>query len=271
MEKLTPSKLSRRLTFASLLLPIVFVLLAPSSAIACYNLKSSTLERKADNYRKTIRSASRRYGVREDLIKAVITVESCFQRKARGLDGEKGLMQLMPATARRFDVKSGYNSWQNIHGGTQYLSYLLKRYNGNTTRTLAAYNAGEGRIKKSGRIFNMGYVNKVMKAYGKFSGQSKKSLNKHPKKLKKSKVLAKKAPAKVKQKITPVRALPWGDKPMQRRQITNANSGRYFQVQDGHTVYAVMRSTGVPVEQIIKLNGLSKPYHLESGQRLRLP
>jgi len=255
--------------FASLLLPLVFVLIAPSSVLACYNLKSSTLERKADNYRKTIRGASKRHGVREDLIKAVITVESCFQRKARGLDGEKGLMQLMPATARRFDVTSGYNSWQNINGGTRYLSYLLDRYDGNTTRTLAAYNAGEGRIKKSGRIFNMGYVNKVMKAYGKFSGQSRKSLNKHPGKTKKSKVLAKKAPTQVKKAVTPVRALPWGDKPM-RRQITSADNGHYFHVQKGHTVYAIMRSTGVPVEQIIKLNSLSKPYHLKSGQRLRL-
>ncbi len=79
-------------------------------------------------------------------------------------------MQLMPATARRFNIRNGYNVQQNVHGGTRYLGYLLQRYDGNLQHTVAAYNAGEGRIKPGGRIPNKAYVSKVMQAYGKFAG-----------------------------------------------------------------------------------------------------
>lgn len=138
----------------------------------CQNLSRSSLENRAKPYSKSIRSASRKYGVQESLIKSVITIESCFKRKARGAAGEKGLMQLMPGTAKRFNVKNGYSVSQNINGGTRYLSYLLKRYNGNAKLAVAAYNAGEGNVSKSGRYRNKQYVRKVTKAYGKFTGKS---------------------------------------------------------------------------------------------------
>ncbi len=137
------------------------------SAAGCQVLSKKTLERKAKRYKQTIRSASRKYGVSEDLIKAVISVESCFKRKTRGAAGEKGLMQLMPATARRFNVRRGYNPWGNVHGATRYLSYLFKRYRGDTRRAVAAYNAGEGNVrpgKRKGRTHKKVNVNKSRKA-----------------------------------------------------------------------------------------------------------
>lgn len=80
----------------------------------------------------------------------MITIESCFNTRAVGTSGEKGLMQLMPGTARRFNVTNGFNVWQNVHGGTKYLGYLLDRYDGRTPRAVAAYNAGEGNVKYHG-------------------------------------------------------------------------------------------------------------------------
>ena len=140
-------------------------------AAGCQTLSSNSLQEKASTYHPTIQSAASQHGVSASLIKAVITVESCFRSKARGSLGEKGLMQLMPATARRFNISNGYSPQQNINGGTRYLSYLLERYNGNVQHTVAAYNAGEGNIKPNGRIPNKSYVSKVMQAYGKFSGK----------------------------------------------------------------------------------------------------
>ena len=66
--------------------------------------------------------------------------------------GAQGLMQLMPATARRFGVTDSYNAGQNIRGGAQYLAWLLKRFNGNLTLAAAGYNAGEGAVAKYGGV-----------------------------------------------------------------------------------------------------------------------
>jgi hypothetical protein len=135
----------------------------------CQTLSPSTLEAKASPYQTPISSASKKYGVRPELVKAVITIESCFKPTARGSSGEKGLMQLMPGTAKRLNIRNGYNAWQNIHGGAKYLGLLLGHYEGDTHRAVAAFNAGEGNVKKAGKIPNRTYVAKVMHAYGKFA------------------------------------------------------------------------------------------------------
>ena len=62
--------------------------------------------------------------------------------------GAQGLMQLMPATARRFGVGNAFDAGQNIRGGVQYLALLLKRFNGDLTLAAAGYNAGEGAVDK---------------------------------------------------------------------------------------------------------------------------
>ena len=143
-----------------------------SRARTCDQLSSATLNRKAQRYQKTIQHAAKKYGVSSNFIKAVITVETCFRSGLRGTSGEKGLMQLMPATAKRFGVKNRFSTWENIHGGTRYLRYLLKQFNGNKAYAAAGYNGGRGAVsKKTGPKFYAvrNYSRMVMNAYRKFT------------------------------------------------------------------------------------------------------
>lgn|SRR5690606_4958919 len=95
-----------------------------------------------------ITSAAHEYGVDEAVVRAIIHAESSFNPKARSRVGAQGLMQLMPATARRFGVEDAYDAGQNIRGGVQYLAWLLKRFDGNLRLAAAGYNAGEGAVDK---------------------------------------------------------------------------------------------------------------------------
>ena len=99
-------------------------------------------------YKDEIAQASRNYGVDEAVIRAIIHAESAFRPTALSRVGAQGLMQLMPATARRFGVSDSYNAAQNIQGGVQYLAWLLKRFNGDLKLAAAGYNAGEGAVDK---------------------------------------------------------------------------------------------------------------------------
>lgn len=99
-----------------------------------------------------IRQAAQTHGIAEGLIKAVMHTESGFNVNARSPVGAQGLMQLMPATARRFNVSNAFDPQQNIHAGAKYLAWLMKRFNGNTQLVLAGYNAGEGNVQKYGGI-----------------------------------------------------------------------------------------------------------------------
>lgn len=108
--------------------------------------------RNKNAFDQLIRQAAQQHGISEGLIKAVMHTESGFNTNARSPVGAQGLMQLMPATARRFNVSNVYDPQQNIFGGAKYLSWLLKRFNGNTQLAIAAYNAGEGNVDKYGGI-----------------------------------------------------------------------------------------------------------------------
>jgi soluble lytic murein transglycosylase-like protein len=85
---------------------------------------------------------ARRTGVRPDLVRAVVQVESAFDPNARSPKGAVGLMQLMPTTMREFGVEDAYNPAENVRAGTAYLRQLLDRYDGDEALALAAYNAG---------------------------------------------------------------------------------------------------------------------------------
>ena len=93
---------------------------------------------------------SRTHGVRADLVKAVMQVESAFNPFARSPKGALGLMQLMPATIRQYSVKDPFDPRENVRGGVAYLRHLLDRYENNETLALAAYNAGPGAVDKYG-------------------------------------------------------------------------------------------------------------------------
>jgi soluble lytic murein transglycosylase-like protein len=92
--------------------------------------------------------AGRQHGVDPRLIAAVVRRESAFNPKAVSPVGARGLMQLMPATARFLGVKDSFDARQNIFAGTKYLRTLLDTFNGDLDLTLAAYNAGPGAVRK---------------------------------------------------------------------------------------------------------------------------
>ena len=86
------------------------------------------------------------------LVHSVIKVESNYNPWAVSSKGAQGLMQLMPATARRFGVANAFDPVDNIQGGARYLKYLLDLYKGDYNLALAAYNAGEGAVEKYGTV-----------------------------------------------------------------------------------------------------------------------
>ncbi len=148
----------------------------PDSNIHHYSNWGSTEAAVAPSFSKNknafddmIRQAAQSHGVAEGLIKAVMHTESGFNINARSPVGALGLMQLMPATAKRFNVSNAYDPQQNISAGAKYLSWLLKRFNGDTHLALAAYNAGEGNVSKYGGIppfrETQDYVRRVSSRY----------------------------------------------------------------------------------------------------------
>lgn len=101
-------------------------------------------------YDSIIEQASARHGVDATLVRAVIQVESNYQYRARSPKGAKGLMQLMPATARQYGVANPYDPASNIDAGTKHLKSLLDRFP--VSLALAAYNAGEAAIQRFGGL-----------------------------------------------------------------------------------------------------------------------
>ncbi len=109
------------------------------------------LKDRIRKYKPFIMQAARDTGLDTDLIHAVILAESAYDSKAVSPKGAMGLMQLMPATAKRFNVSDAFDPAQNIRGGTQYLKFLMKRFGNDLELVTAAYNAGEGAVEKYGR------------------------------------------------------------------------------------------------------------------------
>ncbi len=124
---------------------------------------------RLSQYDTQIRSASSRYGLDHNLVKAVILVESRSNPLAVSPKGAEGLMQLMPITSRHMGVSDPFDPHQNIDGGVRYLKYLLGRFNNDIVLALAAYNAGPENVVKHGGIppfsETVNYVQKVLDIY----------------------------------------------------------------------------------------------------------
>lgn len=150
---------------------------AQDSALAthpCARMSVKALDKRAAPYQEAIQKYAAQYQVSEAVIKAVIAIESCYNQQAESPKGAQGLMQLIPDTAERFGVSDSMDSHQNIQGGTRYLAWLWKRFNGDLTKVLAAYNAGEGRVDQYQGIppyrETQDYVRNVMLVHNKLAG-----------------------------------------------------------------------------------------------------
>lgn len=135
----------------------------PMPAAAKVSLKHA---QRIANYAPMIMDSAARHNVPIALICGVMIQESGVNPKAKSHAGATGLMQLMPATAKRMGVTQIWDPQQNIEGGTKYLGYLLNYFDGDIQKTIAAYNAGEGNVKKYGGIppfkETQGYVPRVL-------------------------------------------------------------------------------------------------------------
>lgn len=115
--------------------------------------------------------AGEKQGVDPRFIHAVIKQESRYNPKAVSGVGAQGLMQMMPATAKRFGLKDPFDQAANVEAGTKYLKWLLARFDGDVSLALAGYNAGEGAVDKYKGVPPYGetqnYVKKIVSSYGK--------------------------------------------------------------------------------------------------------
>ncbi len=145
----------------------------PVQVTAMSNASASGLKLKPSRYSGHILAAAKETKVEAALIHAVISVESGYNPSARSHAGAVGLMQLMPATARRYGVTDRLDPGQNIHGGARYLRDLKVMFGNNLQLVLAAYNAGEEAVMKYGKKIppyreTIAYVPKVLSHYNRF-------------------------------------------------------------------------------------------------------
>lgn len=134
--------------------------------------KKTVISTKSHLYKNEVKLAALNSGIETALLHAVIMTESNYNVRAISPKGARGLMQLMPATAKRFGVKNSDDPKQNIQGGARYLSYLLKLFKNDFMLALAAYNAGENAVIEHGNKIppyreTVHYVKKVMGIYNK--------------------------------------------------------------------------------------------------------
>lgn len=114
------------------------------------DLKNNLLDKNENEDKnlilQSVKKASKKYGVPEDLIKAVIKVESNFDKNSVSRVGAMGLMQLMPKTALELNVEKPFDIEDNVDGGTKYLKMMIDKYDGDLDKVLSAYNAGPTRV-----------------------------------------------------------------------------------------------------------------------------
>lgn len=134
-----------------------------------YGSSAASSSNSRNSYDSYILASASRHGVDPALMKAMMHTESAFNPNARSPVGAQGLMQLMPATARRFQVSNAWNPAENIEGSAKYIAWLMRRFNNNVEFAVAGYNAGEGNVDKYNGIppfkETRNYVKNVMSRY----------------------------------------------------------------------------------------------------------
>lgn len=124
---------------------------------------------KVQSFEDVISEAGRQYGISASLLKALIHVESYFNPRAVSKKGALGLMQIMPENLQTLKIADPFDPWENIMGGAHYLKKMLKRFDGNLSLALAAYNAGPTAVEKYRDIppypETQAYVKKVMEFF----------------------------------------------------------------------------------------------------------
>jgi soluble lytic murein transglycosylase-like protein len=133
---------------------------------------SDTSVERFTRYDEWIHQAAVLYQIPEELIRAVIKVESDYDPRAVSGTGAQGLMQLMPETAMRMQVRDAFDPREAIFGGTRYLRVLANMFNGDLELTVAGYNAGEAAVVRYAGIppyeETQGYVTHVLSFYRRY-------------------------------------------------------------------------------------------------------
>ncbi|MDH3599430.1 MAG: lytic transglycosylase domain-containing protein [Candidatus Tectomicrobia bacterium] len=139
--------------------------------------RASARENQQARVMSLVYPLAQQYDIDADLVRAIIAVESNFDAWAVSVAGAQGLMQLMPETATRYQVRQAFDPRANIEGGIRYLKDLWQRFGGDVPRVLAAYNAGEGAVERFGGIppypETRRYVDRVLALYGVATPSSK--------------------------------------------------------------------------------------------------
>ena len=147
-----------------------FLLATPADRTQSGEAYNPVLLARSVDFDPIIEKAALAAAVEADLLRAVIAVESGFNARAVSKAGAVGLMQLMPATAKRFGATDRYDPRQNVHAGARYLRSLIDRYGKDIQLALAAYNAGETAVDRCGRCIpaykeTQAYVPRVLRVY----------------------------------------------------------------------------------------------------------
>ena len=141
----------------------------PTASASCQGLTPVSMKARAARYDALIHKVSAKHGVSPQLISAVMRVESCYDRKAVSRSGARGLMQLMPGTARELGVRDSFDPEQNVDGGVRYLKAMLTRFDNNLQLGLAAYNAGPEAVAAHKGVppypETKSYVTRILKLY----------------------------------------------------------------------------------------------------------
>lgn len=141
----------------------------PTASASCMGLNPTSMQERARLYEQAIHRHASANGLPPQLVSAVMRVESCYDRHAVSRAGARGLMQLMPDTARMLGVTDSFDAEQNIQGGVRFLAQMLKRFNNDVRLGLAAYNAGPEAVEAYKGVppfaETKSYVSRILKLY----------------------------------------------------------------------------------------------------------